>query len=30
MWSEGVGDTIRHRQAWLEEHADRLTTALLA
>jgi hypothetical protein len=29
MWSEGVGDTIRHRQAWLDENADRITTALL-
>jgi hypothetical protein len=30
MWSEGVGDTIRHRQAWLEKYADPITTALLA
>jgi hypothetical protein len=30
MWSEGVGDTIRHRQAWLDEHADGITPALLA
>jgi hypothetical protein len=30
MWSEGVGDTIRHRQTWLAEYADPITTALLA
>jgi len=30
MWSEGVGDTIRHRQTWLEENADSLTSALLS
>jgi hypothetical protein len=30
MWSEGVGDQIRHRQIWLEENADPLTTALLS
>ncbi|WP_371402254.1 aminoglycoside phosphotransferase family protein [Kribbella sp. NBC_00662] len=30
MWSEGVGDKIRHRQAWLEKYADTITTALLA
>jgi aminoglycoside phosphotransferase (APT) family kinase protein len=29
MWDEGVGDTIRRRQHWLEEHAARLTAALL-
>lgn len=30
MWSEGVGDLIRHRQTWLEENADSLTTSLLS
>jgi hypothetical protein len=30
MWREGVGDTIRRRQTWLEEYADTLTTALLS
>ncbi|MFD7155093.1 phosphotransferase [Kribbella sp. NPDC059898] len=30
MWSEGVGDTIRRRQTWLEENADSLTSALLS
>jgi hypothetical protein len=30
MWNEGVGDQIRHRQTWLEENADPLTTALLS
>lgn len=28
MWDEGVGDVIRRRQAWLEEHADCLTAAI--
>ncbi|MFD3401952.1 phosphotransferase [Kribbella sp. NPDC058693] len=30
MWSEGVGDRIRHRQTWLEKNAETITTALLA
>ncbi|WP_405066601.1 hypothetical protein OG558_33660 [Kribbella sp. NBC_01510] len=30
MWSEGVGDTIKHRQVWLEKNADSLTTALIS
>ncbi|HZX08591.1 phosphotransferase [Kribbella sp.] len=30
MWTEGVGDQIRHRQTWLEQTADSLTTALLS
>ncbi|MFC6157407.1 phosphotransferase [Kribbella jiaozuonensis] len=30
MWSEGVGDKIRHRQTWLEKNAETITTALLA
>jgi aminoglycoside phosphotransferase (APT) family kinase protein len=30
MWNEGVGDQVRHRQTWLEENADPLTTALLS
>jgi hypothetical protein len=29
MWSDGVGDKIRHRQIWLEENADSITTALV-
>ena len=29
MWSEGVGDQIRRREAWLTEHRDELTAALL-
>ena len=29
MWSDGVGDKIRHRQNWLEENADSITTALV-
>ncbi|MEV5961046.1 phosphotransferase [Kribbella sp. NPDC051952] len=30
MWSEGIGDTIKHRQVWLEANADSLTTALIS
>ena len=30
MWSDGVGDKIKNRQTWLEQHADSLTTALLS
>jgi Ser/Thr protein kinase RdoA (MazF antagonist) len=30
MWREGVGDAIRRRQAWLEEHADRLSAVVTA
>ncbi|MFC0625329.1 hypothetical protein [Kribbella deserti] len=30
MWDEGVGDKIQRRQGWLERHADRITSALLA
>jgi hypothetical protein len=30
MWSEGVGDTIKHRQLWLEQNADILTKAMLS
>ncbi len=29
MWSEGVGDQIRRRQAWLAARRDELTAALL-
>jgi hypothetical protein len=29
MWSEGVGDQIKHRQVWLEANADAITDALL-
>jgi hypothetical protein len=30
MWSEGVGDVIRRREAWLLAHGDRVTAALTA
>lgn len=30
MWSEGVGDVIKHRQIWLGQNADALTTALIS
>lgn len=30
MWAEGVGDVIRRRGDWLDEHGDEITTALLA
>ena len=30
MWSEGVGDAIKHRQIWLEQNADSLTTAMIS
>jgi hypothetical protein len=30
MWDEGVGERIRRRGAWLEQHADALATAVTA
>jgi hypothetical protein len=30
MWDEGVGDVIKRREAWLDEHATALTAALTA
>jgi hypothetical protein len=30
MWSEGVGDKIKHRQVWFEENADSITAALIS
>ena len=30
MWSDGVGDKIKHRQTWLEQNADSITTALIS
>lgn len=30
MWSEGVGDSIKHRQVWLDDNADSITAALLS
>jgi len=30
MWDEGVGDVIKRREAWLEQHAATLTAALTA
>ncbi|WP_350276256.1 phosphotransferase [Kribbella sp. HUAS MG21] len=30
MWSEGVGDTIRRRQQWLEANADALGSAVVS
>ena len=30
MWSEGVGDQIKHRQIWLEKNADSLTAAMIS
>jgi len=30
MWDEGVGDVIRRREAWLDQHAATLTAALTA
>jgi Ser/Thr protein kinase RdoA (MazF antagonist) len=28
MWEEGVGDRIRRREGWLEQHADHLHSAI--
>ena len=30
MWDEGVGDVIKRREAWLDQHAATLTAALTA
>jgi hypothetical protein len=30
MWDEGVGDAIKRREAWLDQHAATLTAALTA
>jgi hypothetical protein len=30
MWSDGVGDRIKNRQTWLEQHADSITTSLIS
>jgi hypothetical protein len=30
MWDEGVGDVIKRREAWLDQHASTLTAALTA
>jgi len=30
MWSDGVGDKIKHRQTWLEQNAGSITTALIS
>jgi len=30
MWDEGVGDVIKRREAWLDQHATTLTAALTA
>lgn len=30
MWSDGVGDKIKNRQTWLEQHADSITTSLIS
>ncbi|QDP98662.1 phosphotransferase [Microlunatus elymi] len=30
MWDEGVGDVIRRRGAWLDEHGEELATALVS
>jgi len=30
MWDEGVGDVIKRREAWLDQHAETLTAALTA
>jgi aminoglycoside phosphotransferase (APT) family kinase protein len=30
MWDEGVGDVIKRREAWLDQHATKLTAALTA
>jgi hypothetical protein len=30
MWDEGVGDVIKRREAWLDQHAPALTAALTA
>jgi hypothetical protein len=30
MWDEGVGDVIRRREAWLDQHASTLAAALTA
>ncbi|SDT08996.1 phosphotransferase [Microlunatus soli] len=29
MWDDGIGDQIRRRGSWLEEHGERLTAALV-
>ena len=30
MWDEGVGDVIKRREAWLDQHGPALTAALTA
>jgi len=30
MWDEGVGDVVKRREAWLDQHAGTLTAALTA